>query len=98
MHIIHRVWPFEDTTYPPTANEWATGSVIIPGWTYLGSNVYPEPGFITGKASASGPGHCGIVDYDGWVISARSHGVSRKAMKMFSSKCAYNKPKELVDE
>jgi len=34
----------------------------------------------------------GIVDYDGWTISARQNGVSRNADKMLDGSCGYNKP------
>ncbi len=94
QHLVHHYWPLQDSCYPPTANEWANGTVPIAGWVYLGKGVCPEPGFIVGRPATDGPGHCGIVDYDGWVISARAHGVSRKAIKMFEQKCGYNKPLE----
>ena len=58
-------------------------------WIHLGS-VYPEPGFIAAKYASEGLGHCGIVDYDGWVISARRGGVGRNALKMLSSLIKYN--------
>ena len=67
-------------TYPPIANDWAYGS-NIGSWIHLGQ-TYPEPGFIAGRPSVGDAGHCGIVDYDGWVISGRNIGVERKAEKM----------------
>ena len=39
-------------------------------------------------------GHCGIVDYDGWTISARPDGIGRKSESMLDGTCRYNKPKE----
>ena len=94
LHIVEHPWPLEASRYPPAANEWANGTVPIAGWIYLGSNVYPEPGFVAGHPSTDGSGHCGIVDYDGWTISARRYGVSRKALKMLDGTCGYNKPEE----
>ena len=79
-------------TYPPVANDWATGR-NIGEWIHLGS-VYPEPGFLAARENPNGQGHCGIVDYDGWVISARPDGVGRNAKKMLDGTIKYNKPKE----
>ena len=81
-----------DTQYPPAANEWGMGSVAIAGWTFMGSNVCPELGFVAGRPSPGGVGHCGIVDYDGWTISARENGMPRNAKRMLDGKCGYNKP------
>ena len=92
IHVSSHTWPLPDTQYPPVANEWGSGSAAIPGWTFLGSNICPEPGFIAGRPSPRGIGHCGIVDYDGWTISARQNGVSRNADKMLDGSCGYNKP------
>ena len=93
LHTIPRPWPAPDGRYPPIANEWANGNVAIPGWRYLGSEVYPEPGFIAGHPSRA-IGHCGIVDYDGWTISARPDGVGRNSRLMLDGTCGYNKPME----
>jgi hypothetical protein len=79
-------------TYPPVANDWATGR-NIGEWIHLGS-VYPEPGFLAARENPNGQGHCGIVDYDGWVISARPDGVGRNAEKMLDQIIKYNIPKE----
>lgn len=92
MHVSSHTWPLPDTQYPPVANEWGSGSVSIAGWTYLGTNVCPEPGFVAGRPSPRGIGHCGIVDYDGWTISARENGISRNATRMLDGNCGYNKP------
>ncbi len=97
IHVIHHNWPIPDSTFPPIANEWANGGVAIPGWTYLGRDVYPEPGFIAGNPFTP-IGHCGIVDYDGWTISARYDGISRKAETMLDGNCGYNKPAENGNE
>jgi len=67
--------------------------VPIAGWTYLGRDVYPEPGFIAGHPAQT-TGHCGIVDYDGWTISARPDGIGRMSTSMLDGTCGYNKPKE----
>ena len=79
-------------TYPPVANDWAKGW-RIGEWIHL-DTVYPEPGFLAARHNPNGPGHCGIVDYDGWVISARPDGVGRNAEKMLDGTIKYNIPKE----
>ena len=71
---------------------------MISGWVHLGRTAYPEPGFIVGHPAANGPGHCGIVDYDGWTISARRYGISRKATSMLDGTCGYNKPEDEINE
>ena len=78
--------------YPPIANDWAKGW-RIGEWIRL-NTVYPEPGFLAARHNPKGPGHCGIVDYDGWVISARPDGVGRNAEKMLDGTIKYNIPKE----
>jgi hypothetical protein len=78
--------------YPPVANDWAKG-IGLGDWLHLG-NVYPEPGFIAGRFNSTAAGHCGIVDYDGWTISARENGISRNAEKMLDGSVRYNKPLE----
>ena len=93
-HTITHSWPFEDTYFPPLANDWGADDNQIPGWVRLPANGYPEPGMIAARPQPGGTGHCGIVDYDGWVISARSKGVSRNATKMLDGSCRYNKPEE----
>ena len=98
QHTIPHPWPMPDKYYPPVANEWARGTVAISGWVHLGSTAYPEPGFIVGHPAANGPGHCGIVDYDGWTISARRYGISRKATSMLDGTCGYNKPEDEINE
>ena len=74
--------------YPPVANDWARG-IGLGDWLHLG-NVYPEPGFIAGRFNSTASGHCGIVDYDGWTISARPDGVGRNAKKMLDGSVKYN--------
>ena len=90
--VLHTVMLIN--TYPPLANEWAYGNVEIEGWEYLGTSAYPEPGFIVGHPNPNGSGHCGIVDYDGWTISARSAAVTRKALRMLDGTSGYNKPNQ----
>lgn len=78
--------------YPPLANEWAGTEdthPFIPGfqtdidnWTLL-TTSYPQPGFIVGHPSASGPGHVGIVDYDGHGIGAGVSGTVNKKYPAF---------------
>ncbi|MCQ2394023.1 MAG: hypothetical protein MJ249_07015, partial [Kiritimatiellae bacterium] len=84
--------------FPPLANDWANGDVVIQGWEFLGRDVYPEPGFVVGFPNAQGSGHVGIVDYDGWTISARPFAVTRYARKMLDSRCGYNRPTEEENE
>jgi len=72
---------------PPLAADWKSDSVVIPGWTHYGTDSYPEPGCICSQL-----GHCGIVDYDGWTISARDGGVGREAPSMLNPTHTYNKP------
>ena len=98
LHVIQHTWPIPDTCFPPLANDWANGNVSIAGWTHLGNTAYPEPGFVSAHPNPHGPGHCGIVDYDGWVISAREFGVTRKAKKMLDGTCGYRKPTEENNE
>ena len=97
LHTVRRA-PLPDSNYPPTANDWALGTIHIDGWSYLGSTAYPEPGFIAGHPNPGGIGHCGIVDYDGWTISARRDGVGRNAERMLDGTCGYNKPMENDNE
>ena len=63
-------------TSPPTANQWADGTAIT-GWTIQNT---PQPGFIWARHNPNPgrSGHCGIVDYDGRVISAGEHNVNRR--------------------
>ena len=82
-------------TYPPVANDWAKGW-RIGDWIHL-DTVYPEPGFLAARHNVGGPGHCGIVDYDGWVISARPNGIGRNADRMLDGTIKYNKPKEYYE-
>ena len=84
--------PMIGNVYPPTANDWAMG-IGLGDWLHLG-HAYPEPGFIASRYNPNGPGHCGIVDYDGWTISARRTGIGRNAEKMLDGTVKYNKPWE----
>ena len=94
QHRVPHSWPIPDSTFPPVANEWALGSSTISGWVFLGNDCYPEPGFIAGHPNPGGLGHVGIVDYDGWTISAREFGISRNSKKMLDGTCGYNRPME----
>lgn len=75
--------------YPPLANDWASGGISIPGWQHL-STTYPQPGWIVDHP-ASGSGHCGIVDYDGYAIAAGLNEVNRKDDRFLDGTCGYNK-------
>lgn len=59
--------------YPPIANQWANTGYSIAGWSIAEK---PQPGYIWAK-TGSPSGHCGIVDYDGRVISAGPSNVNR---------------------
>ena len=87
----NKTWIYGNV-YPPVANDWANGTGLG-DWIHLG-NVYPEPGFVAGWYNPKDSGHCGIVDYDGWTISAREKGISRNAEKMLDGTVKYNKPWE----
>ena len=63
--------------YAPVANAWANGTGID-GWLYLGRNLYLQPGYVAGHPASEGSGHCGIVDFDGWVIAAGVLQVNRR--------------------
>ena len=63
--------------YAPVANAWANGTGIE-GWLYLGLNIYLQPGYVAGHPASEGSGHCGIVDFDGWVIAAGTCQVNRR--------------------
>ena len=57
--------PYTHTThsghqYPPTAGDWGTASVYIPGWTVVND---PRPGDVVGQLIdyPDATGHCAIV-------------------------------------
>ena len=77
------------STYPPVANNWAMGS-SIPGWTFLGIGIDPEPGWICGHPQPGGLGHVGIVDYDGHGIAAGKVNVNRMYYGFLDGTCGYN--------
>lgn len=78
------------SSYPPLANDWAMGS-DIPGWTFLGTGIDPEPGWICGHPEPDGIGHAGIVDYDGYGIAAGVSEVNRRFFQFLDGSCGYNK-------
>ena len=53
----------------PRANDWDRSNIV--GWAGANSTLKPQPGYVWTNYNPSGPGHCGIVDYDGQIISAR---------------------------
>jgi len=75
-------------TYPPLANEWAgtedTHPFIagfqndIENWFLMTNPTHPQPGMIVAHPSQTGPGHVGIVDYDGNGIGAGVSGIVNK--------------------
>ena len=67
--------------FPPSANQWANEPIptAIAGWLLL--NTSPsQPGYVAAHpVLPEGPGHCGIVDYDGmWISAGASGNVNRK--------------------
>ena len=88
---LHGQPPF--SAYPPMANDWANGTPIS-GWTYLGTSVDPEPGWICGHPQQIGSGHVGIVDYDGYAIAAGTTEVNRKSSEFLDGRCGYSMPQE----
>ena len=71
---IHgRLW----RAYPPLANEWGNRSFVIDRWECVDSAVYPQPGYVSSESARGGPGHMGIVDFDGKGISAGKDNVNR---------------------
>ena len=81
--------------YPPLANDWAVGTdPPIAGWNHLGTSVHPEPGMVIGHPNPHGPGHCGIVDYDGIPVSAGRENVNKKYYQFLDGLPGYNIPIE----
>ena len=77
--------------YPPVANEWANGTVKIDGWQFLGNDVCPEPGLVIGHPAPSGPGHVGIVDFDGEGIAAGEFKVTRQYKAFLDGTSGFNR-------
>lgn len=75
--------------YPPSANDWANGTPLS-GWTFVGTGVDPEPGWIVGYPRVNRPGHVGIVDYDGYGIAAGEFTVNRQFGGFLRGFCGYN--------
>ncbi len=71
-------------------NDWAKGAFIA-GWTYLGTVIDPEPGWICGHPSAGPRGHVGIVDYDGYCVAAGKYEVNRKFENFLDGTSGYSK-------
>ena len=88
--IQHTTGILETRTYPPVANEWAVGDVLIRGWSHLGLAAWPEPGLIVAHPAAVGSGHVGIVDYDGEGIAAGERTVNRRYTNFLDGSCGYN--------
>ena len=61
--------------YPPLANDWANESYFIRGWEV--DHSFPEPGFVVADPDDE-MGHVGIMDFDGYGISAGNDNVNRK--------------------
>ena len=50
---------------------------MIDRWECVDSAVYPQPGYVSSESARGGPGHMGIVDFDGKGISAGKDNVHR---------------------
>ncbi len=64
-------------SYPPLANDWANASYEIGDWVVLPSDGYPEPGYVVADPDPDTSGHMGILDFDGFGISAGMSNVNR---------------------
>ena len=64
-------------SYPPLANDWANASYEIGDWVVLPSDGYPEPGYVVVDPDPDTSGHMGILDFDGFGISAGMSNVNR---------------------
>jgi len=64
-------------SYPPLANDWADTSYEIGDWIALPSEGYPEPGYVAADPDPDTSGHMGILDFDGFGISAGMANVNR---------------------
>jgi hypothetical protein len=84
-------------TYPPTANDWATGTGLGDWHHLLGGEVI-EPGLVVGHPNLGGSGHCGIVDYDGWGIAAGIAEVNRKYIGFLDGSSGFNSRSNQEDD
>lgn len=75
--------------YPPSANDWSTGGSIA-FWRHMDLVDCPQPGLVIGHPNPNGMGHCGIVDFDGAVISAGTLNVNRSWTIWYDGTCGYN--------
>ena len=75
--------------YPPSANDWASGAEIE-NWQHMSNDGFIQPGYVVGHPAAR-HGHCGIVDFDGWVIAAGKYNVNRKYDEWHDGTSGYNK-------
>ena len=64
-------------SYPPLANDWADTSYEIGDWIALPSEGYPEPGYVAADPDPDTSGHMGILDFDGFGISAGMANINR---------------------
>ncbi len=78
LNIPHNTHWF--SIYPPLANDWS-GNVDITNWERITEDIYIQPGFVVGHPAFSGPGHCGILDFDGVGIAAGEFIVNRRYKK-----------------
>jgi hypothetical protein len=72
---------YTDRSVPPAANDWYNSSYSIGSWVWLGSGVFPQPGFAAvhrhTRIAVSGAAHIGILDYDGTWINAGKNNVNK---------------------
>ena len=73
--------------YPPLANEWATSSFAISKWSV--ATGIPLPGYTWALFRSGESGHCGIVDYDGRIISAGGTNVNRNETRINNTRRKY---------
>lgn len=64
-------------SYPPLANDWADAAYGIGNWIVVAEEQFPEPGFIAADPDPEASGHMGILDFDGFGISAGAANVNR---------------------
>lgn len=56
----------------------------------MSNDGFVQPGYVVGRPAAR-HGHCGIVDFDGWVIAAGKYNVNRKYDEWHDGTSGYNK-------
>lgn len=75
--------------WPPSANQWGNGTFSLNS-RWPASTASPQPGQMWARPAAVGSGHCGIVDYDGRMISAGSASINRNETGINATRRNYN--------